>query len=140
MLRVRQLLVVNENLREAENGGQWRAQLMRHRRQKLILGTVRLLRFCQKNGQIPNMGARVENANHLGSTLSLGTARPPTPLQAYRDAVDRITAWRAEVFRSRVLMEPISDPADPMQLNDLQQQVIAARNKIRAQGLPEGQP
>ena len=46
----------------------------------------------------------------------------------------------AEVFRSRVLMEPISDPADPMQLNDLQQQVVAASSKIRAQGLPVGQP
>ena len=37
-------------------------------------------------------------------------------------------------------MEPISDPADPTQLNDLQQQVVAASNKIRAQGLPVGQP
>ena len=104
-----------------------------------VIKTI-LLRFCQKNGQIPDMGARVANANHLGSTLSLSQARPPTPLQAYRDAVDRITAWRAEVFRSRILMQPTSEPADPTQLNDLQQQVVAARNKIRAQGLPEGQP
>ena len=37
-------------------------------------------------------------------------------------------------------MQPTSEPADPTQLNDLQQQVVAARNKIRAQGLPEGQP
>ena len=104
-----------------------------------VIKTI-LLRFCQKNGEIPDMGARVANANHLGSTLSLSQARPPTPLQAYRDAVDRITAWRAEVFRSRILMQPTSEPADPTQLNDLQQQVVAARNKIRAQGLPEGQP
>jgi Phosphoesterase family len=27
-----------------------------------------------------------------------------------RDAVDRITAWRADVFRSRVLMEPLTLP------------------------------
>jgi len=104
-----------------------------------IIKTI-LLRFCAKNGQIPDMGARVTNANHLGSTLTLPQARPPTPLQAYRDAVDRITAWRADVFRSRILMEPITDPADPTDLNDLQQQVVAAREKIRAQGLPEGQP
>ena len=104
-----------------------------------IIKTI-LLRFCTKNGQIPDMGARVNNANHLGGTLTLASPRPPTPLQAYRDAVDRITAWRADVFRSRILMEPITDPADPTDLNDLQQQVVAAREKIRAQGLPEGQP
>jgi phospholipase C len=104
-----------------------------------VIKTI-LLRFCQKNGQIPNMGARVANANHLGSTLPLGQPRPPTPKEAYRDAVDRITSWRAEVFRSRVMMEPLTTPADPTDLNDLQQQVVAARNKIRAQGLPEGQP
>jgi phospholipase C len=104
-----------------------------------IIKTI-LLRFCQKNGQIPNMGARVANANHLGSTLSLAQARPPTPTEAFRDAVDRITSWRAEVFRSRVLMDPITTPADPADLNDLQKQVVAARNKIRAEGLPEGQP
>jgi phospholipase C len=104
-----------------------------------IIKTI-LLRFCQNNGQIPNMGARVANANHLGSTLSLAQARPPTPTEAFRDAVDRIVSWRAEVFRSRVMMDPITTPADPTDLNDLQKQVVAARNKIRAEGLPEGQP
>jgi len=93
-----------------------------------------------RNGQIPDMGARVTHANHLGAMLTLAKARPPTPLQAYRDAVDRITAWRADVFRSRVLMEPLTVPADPRELNDLQQQVLAAKQFVRARGLPEGQP
>ena len=38
-----------------------------------IIKTI-LLRFCQKNGQIPNMGARVANANHLGDTADAGPA------------------------------------------------------------------
>ena len=104
-----------------------------------IIKTI-LLRFCAKNGQIPDMGARVTNANHLGDTLTLAQPRPPTPAQAYRDAVDRITSWRAEVFRSRVLGQPVTDPADPLDLNDLQEQVLAANAKIRAEGLPAGQP
>jgi phospholipase C len=104
-----------------------------------IIKTI-LLRFCEKNGQIPDMGARVAAANHLGDTLTLSQARPPTPLQAYRDAVDRITAWRSDVFRSRLLMDPLTTPADPSDLTDLQKQVVAARTKIRAEGLPEGQP
>jgi phospholipase C len=104
-----------------------------------IIKTI-LLRFCAKNGQIPDMGARVNSANHLGATLSLDTPRPPTPTEAFRDAVDRITSWRAEVFRSRVLMEPITEPTDPSDLNDLQKQVLAAKARVRAAGLPEGQP
>ena len=68
-----------------------------------------LLRFCRRpDGQIPDMGSRVTNANHLGSTLTLPKAREPTPLAAYRHAVDTLTAWRADVFRSR-----ISDAAEP---------------------------
>jgi hypothetical protein len=98
------------------------------------------LRFCKKKGQIPDMGARVNHANHLGGMLTLGNARPPTPLQAYRDAVDRITSWRADVFRSRVLMEPLTTPADPLELSDLQQQVLAAKRELRRRGLPDGQP
>jgi phospholipase C len=104
-----------------------------------IIKTI-LLRFCQKNGRIPDMGARVRHANHLGGTLALAKARPPTPLSAYRDAVERIANWRTDVFRSRVLMEPITDPADPQDLNDLQQQMLAAKKQVRAKGVPEGQP
>jgi phospholipase C len=104
-----------------------------------IIKTI-LFRFCAKNGQIPDMGTRVANANHLGDTLTLAQPRPPTPAQAYRHAVDNITSWRAEVFRSRVLADPITDPADPLELNDLQQQVLAANGRIRAEGLPIGQP
>jgi phospholipase C len=104
-----------------------------------IIKTI-LLRFCASNGQIPNMGARVTHANHLGGTLTLAKARPPTPEQAFRDAVDRITSWRAEVFRSRLRMEPITDPADPTDLSDLQQQYLAGKQRVRAAGVPEGQP
>ena len=104
-----------------------------------IIKTI-LLRFCRKNGRIPDMGARVQNANHLGATLRLTQPRPPTPLGAFRDTVDHITAWRADVFRSRVLMEPLTTPADPTNLTDLQEQVLAAKKRIRADGLPEGQP
>ena len=104
-----------------------------------IIKTV-LLRFCTKAGQIPDMGARVNNANHLGPTLTLAKARPPTPPKLFRDAVDRITNWRAEVFRSRVLMEPLTTPADPTDLTDLQRQVLAGKQALRARGLPEGRP
>ena len=86
------------------------------------------------------MGARVNHANHLGATLTLPSPRPPTPPAAYTTLVDRITAWRAQIFRSRVLMEPITTPADPTDLTDLQAEVLAAKRVLRDRGLPEGQP
>jgi phospholipase C len=105
-----------------------------------IIKTI-LLRFCSDaNGQIPDMGQRVQFANHLGATLTLPKARKPTNPAAYQYVVDRITSWRSAVFRSRILMEPLTTPADPLELNDLQQQVLAAKKVARAKGLKEGQP
>jgi phospholipase C len=107
-----------------------------------IIKTI-LLKFCRRNdGQIPDMGARVNHANHLGSLLSLDAARKPTTPAAYQHAVDQITAWRAQVLRSRLMMEPepITEPADPTDLTDLQREYLAAKAAVRSQGLPEGQP
>jgi phospholipase C len=44
-----------------------------------IVKTI-LLRFCARAGQIPDMGARVAGAAHLGEVLSETTARPARPL------------------------------------------------------------
>jgi phospholipase C len=105
-----------------------------------IIKTI-LLRFCRRSdGTIPDMGARVNAANHLGDALPLTTPRQPTPLASYRHAVDTITAWRSDVFRDRVLMKPTEEVADPTALTDLQQQVLAAKAQLRKKGLPEGQP
>jgi hypothetical protein len=71
-----------------------------------------------RRGQIPDMGARVNHANHLGPTLTLPSASRPTPLASYQLAVDAINAWRSHVFRSRILIQ----------------------NAVKARGLPEGQP
>ncbi len=100
-----------------------------------------LLRFCQRsNGQIPDMGARVNHANHIGPTLGLATARKPPSLTARRHAIDHITSWRSQVFRDRIEMKATAGPTDPSDLSDLQQQVLAAKSELRARGLPEGQP
>ena len=107
-----------------------------------IIKTI-LLRFCKRtDGQIPDLGARVNGASHLGSLLSLHAVRKPTTPAAYQHAVDQITTWRAQVLRSRLMMEPepITQPADPQDLTDLQREYLAARAAVRSRGLPEGQP
>ena len=35
-------------------------------------------------------------------------------------------------------MEPLTEPADPRDLNDLQKQVLAAKKELRRRGLPGG--
>ena len=52
------------------------------------------------------------NANHLGDLLTLSQPRPPTPTEAYRDAVDRITlvarrGFRTAAWRGRPAIPPI---------------------------------
>jgi phospholipase C len=103
-----------------------------------VIKTI-LLRFCQKNGQIPNMGARVANANHLGDTLSLAQPRPPTPRGLpRRRRPPHVVARRG--LPGPPAREADGGPADPADLNDLQQQVLAANAKIRAECLRSGSP
>lgn len=100
-----------------------------------------LLRFCRgTDGKIPDMGARVNHANHLGTLITRERPRDPEPTASYQHLVDRITAWRAEVLRSRLMLETTAPPARPEELHDLQREVLAAKRRLRAEGLPEGQP
>jgi phospholipase C len=104
-----------------------------------IIKTI-LLRFCRgADGKIPNMGARVNHAEHLGPLLSLDRARAPEPVSAYQHLIDAIAAWRAEIVRERLELEAVAVPR-PDDLHDLQQEVVAAKRRLRAEGLPEGQP
>ena len=105
-----------------------------------IIKTI-LLRFCQKaNGTIPDMGARVTAAKHLGSLLTQSTARPPTPIGDYQDAIDIIDQWRSEAFRDKLKRQARRITPPPPKLNELQEGVIKAKKELRAKGLPEGQP
>ncbi len=105
-----------------------------------IIKTI-LLRFCQgADGKIPNMGARVQHANHLGHILTRTTARAPEPITAYQHVIDRIAEWRAEVVRKQLTEKELAPAAQPDELHDLQKEVVEAKRRLRAAGLPEGQP
>jgi phospholipase C len=105
-----------------------------------IIKTI-LLRFCRSaDGKFPDMGARVNNADHLGRLLTLPTARKAEPAEAYQRLVNKITAWRAEVIKGRLELDTAVEAPRPSELNDLQEEVLAARRRLRAAGLPEGQP
>jgi len=105
-----------------------------------IIKTI-LLRFCQNpDGSIPDMGARVNHANHLGELLTLTSPRPATPVPAFQHLIERVANWRASAFRERMMLQSRRMAPEPPKLNELQQGVLKAKAKLRAKGLPEGQP
>jgi phospholipase C len=105
-----------------------------------IIKTI-LLRFCKRaDGRIPDLGARVNGANHLGGLLTLGQARAAPPKAALRPLIDATASWRASVVREN--MEALAEgiAPEPPELNELQQGFLKAKAQLRAEGLPEGQP
>ena len=104
-----------------------------------IIKTI-LLRFCRRpDGSIPDMGARVTNANHLGGLLTLKDARAATPVSAFQHLIDRIAQWRAESFKGSMIALSLNALEEPKN-NELQEGMEAARSYLRKRGLPEGQP
>ena len=105
-----------------------------------IIKTI-LLRFCRRaDGSIPDMGARVMSANHLGHLLTLGDARAATPVSSFRHLIDRVAQWRAATFRDSMMELASSEPEPPPPPNEVQEGMRAARIFLRQRGLPEGQP
>ena len=105
-----------------------------------VIKTI-LLRFCKRpDGRIPDMGARVNGANHLGGLLTLGQPRAAPPKAAVRPLIEASATWRASVARERMegLVEGVAP--EPPELNELQEGYLKAQATLRAQGLPEGQP
>lgn len=105
-----------------------------------IIKTI-LLRFCRKpDGTIPDMGARVTNAKHLGSLLTLDAARESTPVEAFQHLIERLAQWRAETFKKRAMRQARgAAPAKP-EVTEFQLGIEKAKKRLRAEGLPEGQP
>ena len=105
-----------------------------------IIKTI-LLRFCRRpDGSIPDMGARVRSANHLGHLLTLDDARAATPVSSFRHLIDRVAQWRAATFRDSMMQLALSEPEPPPPPNEVQEGMKAVRSFLRKRGLPEGQP
>jgi phospholipase C len=99
-----------------------------------------LLKFCRRpDGSIPDMGARVNAANHLGVLLTRTSPRPAPTFAALEPLVGHLAAWRGEALRASLTLQATGDVSHP-EPNELQEGVKRARQRLRAQGLPEGQP
>jgi phospholipase C len=106
-----------------------------------IIKTI-LTRFCaDENGAIPDMGARVAAASHLGELLTEAEPRAAIPRADYQSLIEQAAGWHETMVHAGTATQGI--PA-AHQLSDLQadfntakQELLAARRQIKAAaGLP----
>lgn len=95
-----------------------------------------LLRFCQRDGEIPDMGARVSGANHLGVLLQ-NEARTDVP--DHGAVAEKMRDWRATWDAAR-FGDPQALASEPKPLNELQSGLARAHRALREAGLPAGHP
>ena len=86
-----------------------------------------LLRFCRKAGTIPDMGARVTAANHLGHLLTGAAPRPPETPELYRPLADKITAARQDSLHEQLVLGANARVAAEPDLTDLQNDYVDIR-------------
>jgi phospholipase C len=97
-----------------------------------------LARFCRRDDTlIPDMGARVRAANHLGVLLDkeVKIARPDdASLEELASALGR---WRADALRAEVEIQGEAVAPEPAVLTDFQEDYIAAREAVLNSLTPE---
>jgi phospholipase C len=106
-----------------------------------IIKTI-LTRFGgDANGQLPNMGARVAAANHLGELLTETSPRPQVARADYQALLDQAAGWHEQLVQVGVRAQNPTGPAIAHELTDFQadflgakQELLAARTQIGAVG------
>ena len=95
-----------------------------------IIKTI-LARFCRTpDGSIPDMGARVRAAEHLGGLLTETKARPAPKQADYQHLIDEAAEWAAQAVKEAA--DHQAERGDPPELTDWQEEYIATRNALLA--------
>jgi phospholipase C len=90
-----------------------------------------LARFCrQEGGLIPDMGARVNAANHLGVLLEQDVQVAPPGDDALDGLAGELRRWRADSLQEEVRVQRDAVPPDPVALTDFQEDYMAAREAV----------
>lgn len=104
-----------------------------------IIKTI-LARFCRKpDGTVPDMGARVRAAEHLGGLLTETSPRPAPAQADYQNLIDQAAEWQKQLFQRSVEHQSERAAAQP-DLTDWQEEFIGARNALLAQRGQRGIP
>jgi phospholipase C len=101
-----------------------------------IIKTI-LARFCRKaNGTVPDMGARVRAAQHLGGVLTERHARPAIPRSSYQKLVAQAQSWGDKLAAHETIPNRASLQAEAS-VTDFQQEFLALRQAVLAQRSPD---
>jgi phospholipase C len=94
-----------------------------------IIKTI-LARFCRKaDGTVPDMGARVRAAKHLGGVLGAAKARAPVPRASYQAIIDEASSWGAQLATHTLMATPEGLVTPPTSLTDFQEEFLALRQQ-----------
>jgi phospholipase C len=90
-----------------------------------------LVRFCRgEGGLIPDMGARVRAANHLGVLLDREPAVERPDDATLQELASKLADWRADALRAEVRVQDRAIAPDPDALTDFQEDYVAARQAV----------
>ncbi len=97
-----------------------------------------LTRFCRSERKlIPDLGARVNAANHLGLLLDK-KVRIATPDDAtLQKLASTLGDWKADSLRAEVRVQSRAVAPDPVVLTDFQEDYIASRDAVLGSLTPE---
>jgi phospholipase C len=104
-----------------------------------IIKTI-LTRFCNVDGHIPKLSARVAAAEHLGHLLADPvTTAARTSVADYAEIANRMTRWRQSWAEARY-QQPVAAGGPPSRLTDFQTGFYDMARLLRHAGLPGGHP
>jgi phospholipase C len=101
-----------------------------------IIKTI-LTRFCNAEGQIPALSARVAAASHLGHLLT--DASPRQGVADHSALANRMVQWRQQFAGDR-FQDPVARAGEPGHLTDFQTGFSEMARMLRQAGLPAGHP
>jgi phospholipase C len=98
-----------------------------------------LMRFCNNEGQIPALTARVAAAEHLGHLLTDAGAPARAAVADHSALASRMTQWRQSWAEAR-FDQPVAAAGEPGRLTDFQTGFYDMARLLRQAGLPGGHP
>jgi phospholipase C len=104
-----------------------------------IIKTILLRNCLDADGRIPDMGARVNAAEHLGGLLTRETPREDADIGAYGQLAQSMLKWASELQEGR-FAEDFSPPSPPRPLTEFQNGFYGAARLLRRAGLRAGHP
>jgi phospholipase C len=97
-----------------------------------IIKTI-LARFCRnEDGTVPDMGARVRAAQHLGGVLTEPSARPAIPRSSYQTLIAQAQSW-GDTLAAHPTLPSAESLQGEASVTDFQQEFLALRQAVLAQ-------